>query len=169
MGANPLDQAALDAAMKAHTEALDVADLPGESRLNTKIDNVQTQLLEKKGSFVGSSSSSDGKDGAPLPLIHKLCFPKYDSIDDPLGWPHKCEQFFHSQGTPASQQVWTTAFYLEGASDQWYFRLEKNHRELSWEFIDDINKHTCTLRQRQREAADFHLLCRASASNGDRC
>jgi hypothetical protein len=29
MGANPLDQAALDAAMKAHTEALDVADLPG--------------------------------------------------------------------------------------------------------------------------------------------
>jgi hypothetical protein len=125
--------------------------------------------LEKKGSFVGSSSSSDGKDGAPLPLIHKLCFPKYDSIDDPLGWPHKCEQFFHSQGTPASQQVWTTAFYLEGASDQWYFRLEKNHRELSWEFIDDINKHTCTLRQRQREAADFHLLCRASASNEDRC
>jgi hypothetical protein len=52
-----------------------------------------------------------------------------------------CEQFFRSQGTPPAQQVWTVAFYLEGAVDKWYYRLEKNHIDPSWaDFVDGINK-----------------------------
>jgi hypothetical protein len=40
-----------------------------------------------------------------------------------------------------AQQVWTAAFYLEGAAGQWYYRLEKNHGEPSWvDFVDGINK-----------------------------
>jgi hypothetical protein len=37
--------------------------LQEQGRLNTKIDTVQTQVLEKRGSFDVSSSSSGGKDG----------------------------------------------------------------------------------------------------------
>jgi hypothetical protein len=114
-----------------------------QSRLNTKIDNVQTQLLEKQGRFDGESSSSSGGGElyGPPPLVHKLRFPKYDGTEDPLGWLHKCEQYFRSQGTPPAQHVWTAAFYLEGAASQWYFRLEKNQGESSWpDFIDGVKK-----------------------------
>jgi hypothetical protein len=72
-----------------------------QSRLNTKIDNVQTQLLEKQGLFDGKSSSSSGGGepyGLPPPPVHKLRFSKYDGTEDPLGWLHKCEQFFSLPG-----------------------------------------------------------------------
>jgi hypothetical protein len=111
-----------------------------QSRMNTKIDNVRSQLLDKQGRF-SSSASGSSFGPPPPPPVHKLCFPKYDSSDDPLTWLHKCEQFFRSQGTPQNRQLWTAAFYLEGPASQWYFRLEKNHSEPSWaDFVDDVNK-----------------------------
>jgi hypothetical protein len=101
-----------------------------KSRLNTKIDNVQSQLLDKQGHF-SSSASGSSFGPPPPPLVHKLCFPKYDGSDDPLTWLHKCEQFFRSQGMVQNHQVCTAAFYLEGPANQWYFCLEKNHGEPS--------------------------------------
>jgi hypothetical protein len=47
------------------------------SRPNTKIDNVQTQVLEKRGSFDSSSPSSSGKYGLPSLPVHKLRFSKF--------------------------------------------------------------------------------------------
>jgi hypothetical protein len=115
-----------------------------QSSLNTKIDNVQTQLLEEQGRFDSKSSSSSGGGepyGPPPPPVHKLHFPKYDGTEDPLGWLHKCEQFFRSQGTSPAQHIWTVAFYLEGAVSQWYFCMEKNQGEPSWpDFVDGVNK-----------------------------
>lgn len=55
--------------------------------LSSSISNVQTQVLEKHGRFdaSGSSSPGDGKHGLPPQPVHKLRFPKYDGIEDPLG------------------------------------------------------------------------------------
>jgi hypothetical protein len=120
------------------------------------------QIVEKKGAFDCSSSLFGGKDGAPPP-VHKLRFPKYDGTDDPLGWLHKCEQFFRSQGTPTSQQVWTAAFYLEGAAGQWYYRLEKNHGEPSWtESVAGINKRFGPPTRTNPLGELMHLRCLGS-------
>lgn len=69
-------------------------------------------------------------------------FPKYDGADDPLGWLHKCKQYFRSQRMPEDQKVWTASFYLELTAGQWYYRLEKNRGSTpTWpEFVDSINK-----------------------------
>jgi TolA-binding protein len=101
---------ALTTQLKEHIKKadIDVDTLRQETRrLNTKIDNVQTQVLEKQGRFDKTSSSSSGGDSfGPLPPpVHKLRFPKYDGSEDPLDWLHKCEQFFCNQGTPSAQQV----------------------------------------------------------------
>lgn len=114
-----------------------------QSRLASSINNVQTQVLEKNGRFdaTGSSSVSHAKYGPPPSPVHKLRFPKYDGAEDPLGWLHKCEQFFRSQATPEDQKVWTATFYLEGAAGQWYYRLEKNRGVPTWpDFVDGVNK-----------------------------
>jgi outer membrane murein-binding lipoprotein Lpp len=98
--------AALSAKLDDHMKKaeLDAGSFRQEtSRLNTKIDNVQTQLLEKHDRFDRSSTSGDSSGPPPPAPVHKLRFPKYDGIEDPLGWLHKCEQFFRSQGTPLTQ------------------------------------------------------------------
>lgn len=91
-----------------------------QGRLPTSISNVQTQVLEKQGWFDSSSSSSgaDGKQPHRPQPVHKLRFSQYDGTEYPLGWLHKCEQFFRSQGTLEDQKVWTVSFYLEGAAGQ---------------------------------------------------
>jgi len=56
-------------------------------------------LADKKQTFSDSSKTSNGADfrhGPPPPGAQKLGFPKYDGTEDPLGWLHKCELFFHS-------------------------------------------------------------------------
>jgi hypothetical protein len=111
-----------------------------QGRLSTSINNVQTQVLEKKGAFSpdGSYASSSEHPAA----VHKLRFPNYDGSEDPLGWLHKAEQFFRSQGTPEDQKVWTASFYMEGAAQQWYYRLEKNGNGApTWDkFVAGVNK-----------------------------
>lgn len=94
--------------------------------------------MTNKGRFDASSDNSF----VLLPhAVHKLHFPKYDGAKDPLGWLHKCDQFFRSQGTPEDQKVRTASFYMEGASQQWYYRLEKNTGVPSWaRFVEGVNK-----------------------------
>jgi hypothetical protein len=87
----------------------------------------------------------------------------YDGTEDPLGWLHKCEMFFHSQGTPSAMQVSTATFYLEGAASQWYFRLEKNHSEPSWaEFVTDVNKRFEPPTRSNPLGELMHLRCSGS-------
>lgn len=56
-----------------------------QGRLSTSINNVQTQVLEKQGKFDSSSSDGSSSQPPPPPVVHKLRFPKYDGVDDPLG------------------------------------------------------------------------------------
>ena len=85
------------------------------AHLSTTIKNVQTQLLDKQGRFDQDASGGGFDCGLP-PLVHKLCFPKYDGSEDPITWIHKGEQFFRAHGTPEDQKVWTASFYLQGAA-----------------------------------------------------
>ena len=85
------------------------------AHLSTTIKNVQTQLLDKQGRFDQDASGGGFDCGLP-PLVHKLCFPKYDESEDPITWIHKGEQFFRAHGTPEDQKVWTASFYLQGAA-----------------------------------------------------
>jgi hypothetical protein len=41
----------------------------------------------------------------PVPMAHKLEFPKFDGIGDPLPWLNRCERFFHMRWTPDDKRV----------------------------------------------------------------
>ncbi|KAJ1265722.1 hypothetical protein BS78_08G097400 [Paspalum vaginatum] len=94
-----------------------------QSRLTVAVNKLQSQVMEDQhGKNKDDNSSSNGSGGSfppppPQLMTHKLRFPKYNSVDNPVGWLHKCEQFFRSQGTPTDQQVWM-ASYMEGAAQQ---------------------------------------------------
>jgi hypothetical protein len=47
---------------------------------------------------------------------HKLCFPKYDSTEDPLPCLHRCEQFLEAVRASENEKVWPTSLCIEGAS-----------------------------------------------------
>jgi hypothetical protein len=61
-----------------------------------------------------------------------LRFPKYDGSEDPLPWLHCCEQFFRAACTPEPEKVWLASFYMQGAAQQWYYRLERNQGTPMW-------------------------------------
>lgn len=50
--------------------------------------------------------------GSVVPRFHKLDFPTYDGSIDPLGWLHRCEQYFQGQLTEEADKVWTAAYHL---------------------------------------------------------
>ncbi|KAJ1254162.1 hypothetical protein BS78_K111500 [Paspalum vaginatum] len=86
-------------------------------RLTVSVNAVQTQQLAMQGRFDEKKSGDVGPHPPPPPAAtHKLRFPRYDGTEDPLGWLHKCEQFFRSQGTPEDQKVWVASFYMEGTT-----------------------------------------------------
>jgi len=71
----------------------------------------------------------------------KLRFAKYDGTDDPIGWIHKCEQFFRAHRTPEDEKVLTASYYMEGTAQQWYYRLERNRGVPTWpQFVDFVNR-----------------------------
>jgi hypothetical protein len=73
----------------------------------------------------GDSSQAGGMANALLnAAAHKLCFPKYDGTEDPLPWLNHCEQFFRETQSPDDEKVLLSAFYMQGVTQQWYYRLE---------------------------------------------
>jgi hypothetical protein len=57
----------------------------------------------------------------------------FDGKDDPLGWLNRCEQFFRAQHTREADKVWLASFHMTGAAQQWYFMLERDTGEVSWQ------------------------------------
>jgi hypothetical protein len=128
--------------------------------LSTNVTTLATDVSTIKAGFIavnkvqsnvvgdGSSSSARGKGvhvdtpGGPAPTAsHKLRFPKYDSIADPLAWLHRCDQFFWATRTLEEEKVWYVAFYLDGDAQQWYFRLERNQGVPTWDrFVDLVSR-----------------------------
>ncbi|KAJ1296380.1 hypothetical protein BS78_01G295900 [Paspalum vaginatum] len=135
-------------------------------RLTVSVNNVQTQQLELRGKFSEKKPGDSSVSPPPPPpssATHKLRFPRYDGTEDPLGWLHKCDQFFRSQGTPDDQKVWVASFYMEGAASQWYYRLEKNRDgPPTWpQLVEAVNKRFGPLVRSNPFGELTHLRCTA--------
>ena len=74
-----------------------------QSRLTVTVNRLQTDNHKPESS--GGNDDHRVPNPPPPHTTHKLRFPKYDGSDDPIGWLHKCEQFFRSQRTPEDEKV----------------------------------------------------------------
>jgi hypothetical protein len=108
-----------------------------QGRLHVAVNNVQSKQLELATTAQGATqgqqhidppldtSGAGGKVGVLLnAATHKLWFPKYNSSNDLLPWLYRCGQFFRATHTPETEKVWLASFYMQGATQQWYYRLE---------------------------------------------
>ncbi|CAO2197162.1 unnamed protein product [Urochloa humidicola] len=122
-----------------------------QSRLTIVVNRLQSDKHHTESSgTAGDTEKGDGKDKSVSPPppppasaapTHKLRFVKYDGIEDPIGWIHKSEQFFRKHHTPEDEKVLTATYYLEGAVQQWYYRLERNCGMPSWpDFVTAVNR-----------------------------
>jgi hypothetical protein len=79
--------------------------------LNVIVNRLQSDKLQADGS-TGTSKACD-----PIATAahhgHKLLFPTYDGMEDPLPWLNCYEQFFRIQGTKEAGKVFLASFYME--------------------------------------------------------
>ena len=118
----------------------DMITIKGDRRrLSVAVNRLQTDEFPSSASGKGLA---DGEaPSSPPPLQLSAPRPKYDGVDDPLGWLHKCEQFFRKLRTPEDEKVLTASFYMDGAAEQWYYSLEQNRGVPTWpQFVDLVNK-----------------------------
>jgi hypothetical protein len=121
----------------------EITTLKGDQgRLTIAVNCLQSDK-HKPETFVGDKGKTDPPLPLPLPTqpTHKLRFVKYDGAEDPIGWIHKCEQFFRANRTPKDEKVLTVSYYLEGPAQQWYFRPKRNRGMPTWpQFVDFVNR-----------------------------
>jgi hypothetical protein len=122
------------------TLAADISHIKADqARLHVAVNKVQSEVVIDGSSSSGAKGKGvhcDGSVGGPT-ATHKLCFPTYESSTDPLAWLHRSDQFFRVVRTPEEEKTWYASYYLEGDTQQWYFRLERNQGIPTWErFVD---------------------------------
>ncbi|CAO2041786.1 unnamed protein product [Urochloa humidicola] len=122
-----LRKQALEAAAAAAAKVMEEA---GHGDSSSSIDDVISQLGKLSSDTLPKPSFAI-KD-SPTTTI-KLSVPYYDGKEDPLPWLNKCEQFFVGHGTAENKKVWYASYHLEGAAQQWYMRLDKDHHIEDWE------------------------------------
>ncbi|CAO2152414.1 unnamed protein product [Urochloa humidicola] len=102
-----------------------------QERLHVAVNNVQSKKMEhgdtpetagSKGKTVLGTSVSTITPATP----HKIRFPLFDGSTDPITWVHRCKQFFRQAQSGDEDKVWLATYHLEGAAQQWYYRLERN-------------------------------------------
>ena len=71
-------------------------------------------------------------DSSGVPRFHKLSFPTYDGMEDPLGWLNRYESF-RGQLTREADKVWLASFHMTGVAQQWYHVLERDAGQPSWD------------------------------------
>jgi hypothetical protein len=82
----------------------------------------------------------DDQDGDFLPNAHKLEFPKFDSVGDPLPWLNRCERYIHVCRTPDHTSVAFTMLYLLYDAQLWFQRMELNSGHPPWpQFVKLVN------------------------------
>lgn len=64
----------------------------------------------------------------------KLEMPRFDGFE-PQDWVFKVERFMRFNGVHEEEKVELVSFHLDGSALQWYHKLSRNNRDLSWRFF----------------------------------
>jgi hypothetical protein len=152
-------------------------------------EKISNTVIEKGSSSAGQTVLANTGDAIAHAAWHghKLLFPIFDGLEDPLPWLNRCDQFFRIQETPEVVKVFLATFYMSGDAAQWYVLLERNHgqvglrqarqptiraaapqqptwgadpatpRDHSGGIPEPILGFACTLRRLGGEASDPHL------------
>jgi hypothetical protein len=76
-----------------------------------------------------------------FPTTHKMEFPKFDGMGNPLPWLNRCEWYFRVRRTPEHWRVAYAFFYLTNDAQLWYHRLELNANPPPWPcFVQLVSK-----------------------------
>lgn len=68
-----------------------------------------------------------------MPKFTKLDFPRFNGLEDPLGWLNHCQHFFRHQSTPEEEKVSLASYRLEGIAQLWYMQLLQDIPDSTWE------------------------------------
>lgn len=70
--------------------------------------------------------------GAYIPRLVKLNFPRFDGSEDPTSWLCRVGQFFDFHHTQEEDRVPLASFHLEGEAQMWYqlFKEETNSKSI---------------------------------------
>jgi hypothetical protein len=127
--------------MTAAVEPVDIAHMTLNIRIN-RVEAGHRAPPQDRPSVQGRGRQGDDNDqgGDLIQTSHKLKFPKYDGIGDPLPWINRCEQYFHVRQTSEHKCVTFTAFYILDDIQLWFHRMELNGGCPTWpQFIQLVN------------------------------
>ena len=100
----------------------------------TAVTGSSTQERTSKAKGPAISTGSETQSGNSIfPKVTKLDFPKYNGLEDPMGWISQCEHFFRHQQTPEEEKVQLASYNLVGVAQPWYMQ-----------FLDDVPNPTWT-------------------------
>ncbi|KAG8644032.1 hypothetical protein MANES_11G082735v8 [Manihot esculenta] len=106
---------------------------------NEKVEQLHAKL---NAISTGSQAKSSSGGSSVVPKFTKLDFPRYDGLEDPLGWLARCQHFFRHQQTPEEEKVSLASYHLEGIAQLWYMQLLDDIPDPNW----DEFTHQCNLR-----------------------
>lgn len=92
----------------------------------------QTKTRKDKG-ISGATIFENSEGNSILPKFTKLDFPRFNGLEDPLGWLSRCEHFFRHLLTPEDEKVSLASYHLEGIAQLWYMQMLQDGSDLVWE------------------------------------
>ncbi|KAF2309773.1 hypothetical protein GH714_002713 [Hevea brasiliensis] len=81
--------------------------------LSSSSTESQHRPRKEKGTMGATNSESSGEH-LVVPKYTKLDFPRYNGLEDPLGWLSRCQLFFKHQSTLEEEKVGLASIHLEG-------------------------------------------------------
>ncbi|KAF2283930.1 hypothetical protein GH714_017311 [Hevea brasiliensis] len=108
--------------------------------LSSSSTESQHRPRKEKGTMGATNSESSGEH-LVVPKYTKLDFPRYNGLEDPLGWLSRCQLFFKHQSTLEEEKVGLASIHLEGIAQLWYLQLIQDNPEPTWtDFESQCNK-----------------------------